>query len=124
MLNTIISPENLAYFTAIDAMGQPRECTYCPPNTERCAHFDGHWVRLTNPSADGVPAVAWNFSVGSTLADLLVPRGRLVLGSFTTMDWILFYYPPSTLSDAEEDFHRLNAKMRKIASEGPGDVST
>lgn len=94
------------------------ECTFCPPNTNQCAHFDGHWVRLTvgvdciNP--DNVPAVTWNFGYGKypTLAE----RNRFA--------WTVFYHPPSVLSDAEEYFQVLNVIMRKIAREVPGDDST
>ena len=101
MLNTIISPENLAYFTAIDAMGQPRECTRCPPNTEQCAHLDGYWVRLVvlspglyGPTAPDTPyGVYWSWPAPA------VPWG--------------FCY--ETLDEADEWFRNREAEMRKIA---------
>lgn len=86
------------------------ECTYCPPNTKQCAHIDGHWVRLTVgidcTNKDGVPAVARNFCIpGEVWHHVSI--------------YALFYFPPTTLADAEAEFHRLNAEMRKIAREEP-----
>ncbi len=84
------------------------ECTYCPPNAKQCAHLDGHWVRLTHGpdcvNESGVPSVAWDF------------KGHWpVLDGVAT--WNDFYFPPLTLADAEGDFHKRDAEMRKIARE-------
>ncbi len=87
------------------------ECTFCPPNTEQCAHLDGYWVRLTQGpdclNKDGVPAVMQNFDFSgwNIPSDVVITR--------TT----IYYHPSLTLADAEEEFHTLESKLRKIARE-------
>lgn len=90
------------------------ECTFCPPNTKQCAHLDGHWARLTVGidciNSDGVPAVTWNFGYPEPVPSEI----HLGIARYT---WTIFYFPPSTLAGAKENFHKLNEEMRKIASE-------
>lgn len=83
-----------------------RECPICPPQVERCVHYDGKWIILHKQG--DIPGFHWLVCVGR---DSLPPTFREGLHSHLTNDGHGIYYDGPNYQFASDTFEERAALL-------------